>query len=274
MSAISAKKLDQSSLYGALWRVNNFASNYNFERLMALGMCQVMVPVFRGLGITGDKLKEGLERHMVFYNTHPYFGALIMGVMAAMEEAKANDETLQGDVINDFKVAMMGPFAGMGDSFFWGTIHPIILAISANLAVSYNILGFFVAYLIGVIAVLGTYYPFMWGYRGGTTIVEQIRSSHLLGQLTLGARIVAMTVAGVMVATLVNISTPVVLFKTEAEKSGVAIQGILDQILPKILSLGALFLVYWLLRRRLSPLIVMLILMVLTVALKALGWVG
>jgi len=274
MNAENPKKISKLGLYGAIWRINNFASNYNFERLMALGMCEVMVPVFRSLGITGDKLREGLQRHLVFYNTHPYFCAMIMGIMAAMEESKANDDSLPGETINDFKVAMMGPFAGMGDSLFWGTVHPIILTISAYMAVKYNILGFFLCFLIGVIAILGTYYPFLWGYKYGTNIVEQIRTSQLLAQLTTGAKVVAMTVVGVMIGLLIHISTPVVLFQTTEKGSGVAIQGILDGIMPGLLSLGVLFLVYWLLRRKISPLVVMLILMVLTVALKTLGWIG
>jgi len=269
------KKLNEKDLYGALWRVNNFAGNYNYERLMALGMTQVMVPVFRGLGITGDKLKEGLKRHMVFYNTHPYFGALIMGVMVAMEEAKTNDdEGVTEEAINGFKVALMGPFAGIGDSFFWGTVHPIILAVSANLALQGNMLGFVFAFLIAAEAILGTFYPFIWGYKSGTEIVEKIRASKLIQKFTEGAKIVAMFVAGVMVTTLINISTPVVLFGTEAEGSGVNLQGVFDSILPKLLPLGLLFLVYWLLKKKLNPLWVMVILMVLTVALKALGWLG
>ena len=83
-----------------------------------------------------------------------------------------------------------------------------------------------------------------------------------------------MTVVGVMIGLLIHISTPVVLFQTTEKGSGVAIQGILDGIMPGILSLGVLFLVYWLLRKKLSPVVVMLILMVLTVALKTLGWIG
>lgn len=142
------------------------------------------------------------------------------------------------------------------------------------MAVKYNILGFFLCFLIGVIAILGTYYPFLWGYKYGTNIVEQIRTSQLLAQLTTGAKVVAMTVVGVMIGLLIHISTPVVLFQTTEKGSGVAIQGILDGIMPGLLSLGVLFLVYWLLRRKISPLVVMLILMVLTVALKTLGWIG
>jgi mannose/fructose/N-acetylgalactosamine-specific phosphotransferase system component IID len=212
---------------------------------------------------------------MVFYNTHPYFGALIMGAMVAMEEAKANDdEGVSEEAINGFKVALMGPFAGIGDSFFWGTVHPIILAVSANLALQGNFLGFVFAFLIAAEAILGTYYPFMWGYNSGTEIVEKIRTSHLIEKFTEGAKIVAMVVAGVMVSTLIHLSTPVVLFATEAEGSGINLQGILDSILPNLLPLGLLFFVYWLLKKKLNPLWVMVILLVLTVGFKALGWVG
>ena len=267
------QKVDELALYGAFWRNNNFAGNYNYERLMALGMAQVMVPVFRSLGYTGEKLKDGFQRHLVFYNTHPYFGSLIMGVMVAMEEAKANDDSISPEAINDLKVAMMGPFAGVGDSMVWGTIHPIILAIAANLAIEGSFMGVIVSLLIGVLAVFGTYYPFIWGYHGGVGIVEQINSSNLLEKFVLGSKVVAMTVAGVMVASLINISTPVVLFQGETEGSGVALQGILDSILPKALPLGLLFLVYYLLKKKLSPIIVMLILMVMTVVFSVLGWI-
>jgi len=267
------KKISEHALYGAFWRNNNFAGNYNFERLMALGMTQVMIPIFRSLGYTGEKLKKGYERHLVFYNTHPYFGSLIMGVMVAMEEAKANDESITPSAINDVKVAMMGPFAGIGDSFFWGTIHPIIFAIAANLALEENFLGVIISLLIGVIAVLGTYYPFFWGYRAGVGVVEQIRSSEILDKFVLGAKVVGMTVAGVMVASLINISTPLVLFQTEAEGSGVVLQDLLDSILPKALPLALLFGVFFLLKKKVSPIVVMLILIVLTVLFTTLGWI-
>ena len=161
-----------------------------------------------------------------------------------------------------------------GDSLFWGTIHPIILAIAANLAIGGSFLGVVIAFLVGVLAVLGTYYPFFWGYKGGIGIVDQIRSSQVLEKVVLGAKVVAMTVSGVMVASLISLSTPVVLFKTEAEGSGVALQGVLDAIFPKLLPLGLLFLVYFLLKKKVSPILVMLLLMALTVVLKVLGWIA
>ncbi len=267
------KKIDELALYGAFWRNNNFAGNYNFERLMALGMTQVMIPIFRSLGYEGEKLREGYKRHLVFYNTHPYFGSLIMGVMAAMEETKANDDSITPAAINDVKVAMMGPFAGIGDSFFWGTIHTIIFAIAANLAIEGSFLGVIVSLLVGVVAVLGTYFPFFWGYRAGIGVVDQIRSSDLLDKFVLGAKIVGMTVAGVMVASLIQVSTPLVLFQTEAEGSGIVLQDILDSILPKALPLALLFGVYFLLKKKVNPLLVMLILIILTVLLTTLGWI-
>lgn len=275
MSEMASKRLTSQDLYGAYWRTFNFANNYNFERLMALGMAQVMVPVFRGLSLSKDKLRQGLSRHLVFYNSHPYFGSLIMGVMTAMEEAKARGDEVSQEVINGLKVAMMGPFAGIGDSFFWGTVHPIILAISAHLALQGSVLGVLLAVLgIGGLAVLGHYYPFFWGYSAGVDVITRIRDSQIFERVTLGARVVAMVVAGVMVATLINITTPIVLFRTEAEGSGIAIQQVLDQVMPGLLPLATLFLVYWLLRRRLSPVWVMVVLLVLTVVLKALNVIG
>ena len=53
---------------------------------------------------------------------------------------------------------MMGPLAGAGDPLFWFTLRPIFLSLGAGLAVSGNVLGpivFFVLWNVMVAAVNG-----------------------------------------------------------------------------------------------------------------------
>ena len=57
----------------------------------------------------GEERKQAIKRHLEFYNTQPFVTAPIIGVVAAMEEQKANGKDIQDGVINGIKVGMMGP---------------------------------------------------------------------------------------------------------------------------------------------------------------------
>lgn len=130
-------KLTKSDMYGVIWRSFNFAGNYNFERMMAVGMTDMLIPVIRKLYDTKEEVVQALKRHLVFYNCHPYLGAMITGIMVAMEEKKANGEPIEDSTINGVKTAMMGPFAGVGDSFsgeqftqyFYLYLQPLLLRV-------------------------------------------------------------------------------------------------------------------------------------------------
>lgn len=77
----------------------------------------------------------------VFFNTTPAVCGPVIGVTAAMEEARANGAEIDDGTINGIKVGLMGPLAGVGDPLVWGTLRPITAALGASLALSGNILG-------------------------------------------------------------------------------------------------------------------------------------
>lgn len=77
----------------------------------------------------------------MFFNTTPAVCGPVIGVTAAMEEARANGAEIDDGTINGIKVGLMGPLAGVGDPLVWGTLRPITAALGASLALSGNILG-------------------------------------------------------------------------------------------------------------------------------------
>ncbi|HHY35099.1 MAG TPA: hypothetical protein GX510_05630 [Firmicutes bacterium] len=264
--------LGGEDIAGVFWRSFNFAGNYNFERLMALGMASMMVPVLRRLARTKEEIVSGLKRHLVFYNSHPYLGAMITGVVAAMEVQKAQGAAIKDEDINGVKTAMMGPFAGVGDSLFWGTLHPIYLSITAALAAQGNPVAPFLAwFFIGGTAVAGHWFFLNYGFRWGTDVLAKIRESNVIERVAGGAKIVGILVAGAMIATLVSVKTTLVL---SIGGGSIAIQPILDQILPNLLPLCLVFIVYGLLKRHMSPIVVMLILMAIGILGAWLGFLG
>ena len=183
---------------------------------------------------------------MEFYNTHPYVSSPVMGVTLALEEEKANGENVDDTAIQGVKVGMMGPLAGVGDPVFWFTMRPILGALGASLALSGNILGpilFFV--LWNVIRLAFMWYTQEFGYNVGTKIAKDM-SGGLLGKITQGASILGMFIIGALVQRWVSISfTPVVSSVTQSEGAYIdwsQIKGNADGIksaLEQYSSLGA-----------------------------------
>lgn len=138
---LGAKKLSSGDIFSMFIRSNFLLGSFNFERVQALGYCFIMIPAIKRLYGPGAERNEALKRHLEWFNTQPFCSAPILGVTAAMEEEKANGAQIDGKSISGVKVGLMGPFAGVGDPIFWGTIRPVLAALGASLALGGSIFG-------------------------------------------------------------------------------------------------------------------------------------
>lgn len=76
-----------------------------------------------------DSQKSLMERHLSFFNTEPFLGCVVPGIVLGMEMEKAKGSDVPDDLIIAIKSALMGPFAGIGDALLPGTLIPILLSI-------------------------------------------------------------------------------------------------------------------------------------------------
>ena len=240
---ITLTKQDRKKVW---WRHQFLQGSWNYERMQNGGWCYSIIPAIKKLYSNKEDQIAALKRHMEFYNTHPYVSSPVMGVTLALEEEKANGENVDDTAIQGVKVGMMGPLAGVGDPVFWFTMRPILGALGASLALSGNILGpilFFV--LWNVIRLAFMWYTQEFGYNVGTKIAKDM-SGGLLGKITQGASILGMFIIGSLVQRWVSISfTPVVSSVAQSEGAYIdwsQIKGNADGIksaLEQYSSLGA-----------------------------------
>lgn len=255
----TAKKLTQSDIRGVFLRSNLLQGSWNFERKQALGFCYSMVPVIRRLyPENNDERKQAIKRHLEFFNTHPYVAAPVLGVTMAMEEQRANGADIDDGAINGIKVGLMGPLAGVGDPIFWGTVRPVFAALGAGIAMTGNLLGpilFFV--LFNLVRLLTLYYGVAYGYKKGVDIVQDIGGG-FLQKLTEGASILGLFVMGALVNKWTKVNIPVVVSNIENPTTKVmeikTIQDILNDLMPGLVPLLLTFACMWLLRRKVNPL--------------------
>lgn len=260
----------RKELMSTFWRQFFLQSSWNFERMQALGYCFIMMPVLRKV-YQGkpEMMKAAVKRHLEFFNTQPYMAAPILGFSVAQEEQLANSD-LAAEVdpssINAVKVGLMGPLAGVGDSLFWLTFRPIAFSIGIAMAMGGNFLGPVIALVLFNVAHIATrWYGVMEGYKQGLHLLQTLRGG-ALKKLTEGAGVLAMSVTGAMIASM--ISTKLTAAATIG-KTVVKFQDVLDSILPGAVPLAVVFLVYWGLRKRISPSWLLLILLIVGVLGRA-----
>lgn len=141
MTTSNERKLTKKEINKVFWRSFGLEWDWNYERQMNMGYCYCMLPVIEKLYPNKEDQIAAMERHLEFFNTTPQLATLILGVSAAMEENNANDPNFDTESINNVKVSLMGPLAGIGDSFIWGTLRIIATGVGLSLATQGNILG-------------------------------------------------------------------------------------------------------------------------------------
>lgn len=246
----NAKKISKKELNRVFWRSFALQGAFNYEKMQNIGYAYAMLPVIRKLYESEADQAAAISRHLELFNTTPAMGPAIMGISAAMEEENANNPAFDSNSINAVKTSLMGAFAGIGDSLFWGTFRIISAGIGISLAADGNIIGpilFLVLFNIPhfLVRILGLKY----GYEVGVRSLEKIQKAGLMDKIMSIASIIGLCVVGAMVATMVSIQTPLVI---DINGAKVVVQEILDKILPKFLPLAFTFGVFWLLKKNVS----------------------
>ncbi len=296
-------KLSKKDRISVWWRSTFIQGSWNYERMQNGGWAYAMIPAIKRLYKTKEDRSAALKRHLEFFNTHPYVASPILGVTLALEEERANGAPVDDVAIQGVKVGMMGPLAGIGDPVFWFTVKPILGALAASLAMTGNILGPILYFVLWNLIRMGfTWYTQEFGYKAGSKITDDL-SGGLLRDITKGASILGMFILGALVNRWVSVRfTPTVSevqldegayidwdklpagaegIKTalEQQAAGLSLSDVkvttlqqnLDSLIPGLSGLLLTLLCMWLLRKKVSPIVMILGLFVVGVVFHVLG---
>lgn len=225
---------------------------FGMERLQSAGLQLTLEPLLDHYYKDNvEKRAEVLKRHSVFFNTEPTTGACIPGIVLALEEDIANGENISDDFIQNIKVGLMGPFAGIGDALNQSTIPPIMKSIALGLATGGSVLGA-IFYLVWTLV-----YPYLWtrfwffqGYNLGTKAADAILGENM-AKIQEAMSVAGLTVTGAIAASYINVGLRLNI--TNAYTT-INVQGILDSLFPKAIPAGLVFLGWYLMTKKdLSP---------------------
>lgn len=269
MKKISKKTLNRSFrnwYYGHL-------TCFSQEHMQTFGYLCAMLPIIEELYETKEEQAKALQTYTAFFNTEPQLGTIIIGVTAGLEEAKANGEDVDGETINGLRAGLMGPIAGIGDSLVVGVLIPLLLGIALGLSTDGSIIGV-IFYVIAwnLIVTLGMRLLYFKGYEFGGKAVEFL-TGEKSAALRESVMMLGSMVIGAVAATWVSVTT---VFQMTNEATGEAYLNLNDQInavLPKgLTAIFVLFCWYLISKKKMSPLKVMLLLVVIAFVGVLLGF--
>ena len=248
LATTGEKKLTKRDLNKVIVRSLGMEWDWNYERQMNMAFCYSMLPVIEKLYDKEEDRIDAMQRHLEFFNTTPQLSTLILGITAAMEESKANDPDFDSESISNVKVSLMGPLAGIGDSFIWGTLRIIATGVGVSLASQGNILGPLLFLLIFNVPAQGLrYYLMHMGYKLGSGFLQKIQENGLMETLTYGASVLGLMVIGSMTAGNVAVNVPLVIGEGDAATT---FGDICNTIMPGLLPLAFTLLVYFLVSKK------------------------
>jgi len=195
--------------------------------------------------------REAYLRHQNFFNTHAVPLSFIAGLCYAMEKEHKENDSIDGATIDSIKAALMGPTAGMFDSIFFNCLRVIGAGIAIGLCSQGNPLGILVFILLyGVTQSIVKYFFVNWGYTFGTSFIDMVFSSGLMGALTRAASALGLMMVGSMTASMVRVP-----LNWELNMSGaiVNIGDILNSIFPGLLGVCLLFGLVALIKKGVRP---------------------
>ncbi len=239
-------------------------ASFNYERMQAGGFLWSMLPTLEKIyGDDKEALSEVMSDNLEFINTHPNLVGFLEGLMISLYESGSPREVVKG-----LKLALFGPIAGIGDAIFWFTLLPIVAGVSCSFASQGSLLGpiiFFLTYL--VIFLLRIVWTRL-GYTLGTKSIDLIsENSEIIAN---SATILGITVIGALIGTYVSIDLlPVI---SAGDGISVALQAdFFDKILPNLLPMCVTFLLYFLLKKKVNPVVLIVGVIIVSMGCAAIG---
>lgn len=259
------KKLTKKTLTKSFhnWYYGNLTC-FSQEHMQTFGYLCSMLPIVNELYNQKQDKAKAMQTYTAFFNTEPQIGSVIVGMTAGLEEARANGDDVDDETINGLRAGLMGPLAGIGDSLVVGTVIPILLGVALGMSGGGSPLGaIFYIIVWNLFAYFGMKFLYFKGYELGGKAVdflvgpqgEALRESiTMLGGIVIGA----------VAATWVSVSTSFTLTAEGATEPYLNLQKTLDSVYPGFLTAAFVMLCWYLLaKRKMSPIKVMLLLVVI-----------
>lgn len=240
-----AERVDNKTLNKMIWRSCQLQACFNYERMQSAGWLWAMLPGLEKIHTDKEDLAASMTHNMDFINTHPFAVTFVMGMVLSMEQMKMDIQT-----IRSVRISVAAPLGGIGDALFWMTLIPIVAGMTAGMAISGNLMGPILYFVIAFGVEMALRYGLMyWSYNMGTKAVSMMTAN--AKEITHAASVLGVFIVGALIANYGGGTRLGMVIKNG--ENPLVIQNFLDSILPCLIPLLFTLMVYVLLRKGWTP---------------------
>lgn len=262
-------RITKGDFQQCFWRSLTLDSAWNYERMQNIAYCYMMAPIIRRLYDKKEDRAAALKRHLEFMSVTPHICTLLVGISGAMEEENTKNPDFDESSINAVKSSLMGPMAGVGDSFFWGTLKLIAAGVGIALASQGNLMGPILFFLIiNVPHFILRYLCLEKGFKYGTQFFKDISSGGIISKITEAVTMLGLMVIGGMTAANVYFGLALNVGSGDWAEP---LQNYLDSIMPGLLPAALFGIMYWLLGKRVKTTTILIAVMAFCIILSGFG---
>lgn len=243
-------------------------TGWNYETMQGLGYCCTMLPFLQKTYTDKAELKDMVKLHLQYYNTNVITGGFVIGADMAIEAANGYASK---DMIPAIKTGLMGPLAGVGDTFFSVTINTVLGSIATYMALQGNPIGV-ILWLCASVVKLGIARWFtQLAFRQGQKAVSSV--SGTLKRITDASTILGMIVVGALIPSVVKVK--MILVPTIGDNVINIQEQMFDTMMPALLPVLTVVFIYWMLgRKNMNSTRAIFLVMFLCIILSAFGILG
>ncbi len=179
-------------------------ATWNYERQQGLGWAWALKPALDRFYPDAERRRARLTEHTAYFNTQPTLASLALGVVAGLEERRAQGEMVDAAAVARVKSALGSSLAALGDRLFWLTLRPVAACVGLVFALNGRWFAALAMWACYNWIHLGLRFAGVdWGYREGPDVLGTRLRSRLeelvRGLGALGAALVGLIVATVLV---------------------------------------------------------------------------
>jgi mannose/fructose/N-acetylgalactosamine-specific phosphotransferase system component IID len=240
------------------WRASRQGMLFCVSRYMGMAYAYAMFPLINWL--YKDKPEEerlaALQRQNSFWNCEAVMHNFSVGILASMEKDHAETGNTTVEAIDSVKASLIGPFAAIGDTIFWITWRVLVTGVALNFSLNGSVFGpLFFILVYNAPKYYLRYYLQLLGYKAGSNFLTNLGKTGLMQQVTKAASVLGTFMIGGMVPMLISVPVTATFSMNGIEQPVI---DIFNGVMPGLLELLVMFLMLFLIRKKVNPLLVVL----------------
>lgn len=265
-----SSKIDKKDLKKVFKRYLAINCMNDYPGQMHNGYTYSMLPIIDKVYDKKEDRIKAKKRHMEYFNITPNIAGFALGISAAMEEENAKNPNFDDTTINTVKTALMGPLSAIGDTLFPATLRILATSLVITMAAAGNVFAPILFLLMyNIPNYLARWYSLKYGYSMGMDFMVKSEKSGVMDKVSYACSAVGLMAIGAMIFYTVKIGTPITI--GDVKHGGMVLQETLNSIMPGMLSIGLVGIEYWLLKKGVKVVPLLLGTMAAGVVLFALG---